>query len=143
MHASACELPEPAAKQRVQHAWKSVLQYAARAEGVSVAVLAQLRLTGHAARHVFPGWAAKFMWSLPAREEIGRWAGDIVLLAGEERDTRQRSQRAICAVRYAREASRQTQVRLMRDLIDAVASVIVTPGDEWDAIVASRYYKMH
>ena len=77
------------------------------------------------------------------REEIGRWAGDVVLLAGEERDTRQRSQRAICAVRYAREASRQTQVRLMRDLIDAVASVIMSPGDEWDAIVSSRYYKMH
>ena len=66
-----------------------------------------------------------------------------MLLAGEERDTRQRSQRAICAVRYAREASRQTQIRLMRDLIDAVASVITSPGDEWDAIVSSRYYKMH
>ena len=90
-----------------------------------------------------PGQLCKLNWSLPAREEIGRWAGDIVLLIGEERDTRQRSQRAICAVRYAREASRQTQVRLMRDLIDAVASIVGCEGDEWDAIVASPYYKMH
>ena len=120
-----------------------VLQYVARAEEVQPGVLAQLRLTGHAPRHVFPVWAAKFNWSLPAREEIGRWAGDIVLLAGEERDTRQRSQRAICAVRYAREASRQTQIRLMRDLVDVVASVIGRQGDEWDLIVESKYYKMH
>ena len=119
------------------------MQYAALAEGIPLRELAQLRLTGHAPRHVFPVWAAKFNWSLPAREEIGRWAGDVILLAGEERDTRQRSQRAICAVRYARESSRQTQIRLMRDLIDAVASVITCAGDEWDAIVASRYYKLH
>ena len=95
MHASACGLAEPAAKPRVQQAWLSVLQHVARAEGVQAGVLSQLRLTGHADRHVFPVWAAKFNWSLPAREEIGRWAGDVVLLAGEERDTRQRSQRAI------------------------------------------------
>ena len=107
------------------------------------ALIQILKLTGHAPRHVFPAWAAKFNWSLPAREEIGRSAGDVVLLAGEERDTRQRSRRAICAVRYAREASRQSQVRLMRDLVDAVASVLHCEGDEWDAIVASRFYKMH
>ena len=120
-----------------------MLIHVAQAQRVPASLLKPLRLTGHAPRHVFPAWAAKFNWSLPAREEIGRWAGDVVLLAGEERDTRQRSRRAICAVRYAREASRQSQVRLMRDLIDAVASVLHCAGDEWDAIVASPFYKMH
>ena len=120
-----------------------MLQHVAAAESVPAALLEPLRLTGHASRHVYPAWAAKFNWSLPAREEIGRWAGDVVLLAGEERDTRQRSQRAICAVRYAREASRQSQVRLMRDLTEAVASVLNCVGDEWDAIVASPFYKLH
>ena len=127
----------------MEQAWAAALAHVAAAEGVPSSRLAQLRLTGHAPRHVFPTWAAKFNWSLPAREEIGRWAGDIILLAGEERDTRQRGQRAICAVRYAREASRQTQVRLMRDLIDAMASVWACEGDEWDAIVASPFYKLH
>ena len=120
-----------------------LMRYAAQLQGFQQSVLSQLRLTGHAPRHVYPTWAAKLNWSLPAREEIGRWAGDVVLLIGEERDTRQRSQRGICAVRYAREASRQAQVRLMRDLIDAVASIVGCVGDEWDAIVASPYYKLH
>ena len=120
------------------------MDHVTMSQRVPASLLADLRLTGHApSRHVFPSWAAKFNWSLPAREEIGRWAGDIVLLAGEERDTQQRSRRAICAVRYAREALRQSQVRLMRDLIDAVASVLGCAGDEWDAIVASPFYKMH
>ena len=69
-----------------------------------------------------------------------------MLLAGEERDTRQRtsSQRAICAVRYAREASRQAQVLLMRDLILAVVSVQhVSEDGLWQAIVSSVFYKMH
>ena len=89
-----------------------------------------------------PTWAAHFMWSLPAREEIGRWAGDVVLLVGEERDTRQRSNRAICAVRYAREASRQSQVRLVRDLVQAVASVAPYDDQIMDRVVASSFYKM-
>ena len=133
-HAYAVALAEPAAKHRVDKAWEAMLEFVATAQRVPASLLKPLRLTGHAPRHVFPAWAAKFNWSLPAREEIGRWAGDVVLLAGEERDTRQRSRRAICAVRYAREASRQSQVRLMRDLIDAVASVLHCAGDEWDAI---------
>ena len=142
-HAEACAQPAAASKPRVERAWDTLIHYVALRQGFQLSALRQLRLTGHAPRHVYPTWAAKLNWSLPAREEIGRWAGDIVLLIGEERDTRQRSQRAICAVRYAREASRQTQVRLMRDLIDAVASIVGCEGDEWDAIVASPYYKMH
>ena len=117
---------------------RDVLRY------VSSVDLAALKLTGHALRHFYPTWAARFNWSLPAREEIGRWAGDVVLLVGEERDTRQKSQGGICAVRYAREASRQAQVLLMRDLILAVVSVQhVSEDGLWQAIVSSVFYKMH
>ena len=83
------------------------------------------------------------MWSLPAREELGRWAGDVVLLVGEDRDTRQKSQRAICAVRYARAALRQSQVRLMRDLLAAIISVMPFDAELMDRVPASPYYKMH
>ena len=60
------------------------------------------------------------MWSLPAREEIGRWVGDVQLVPGESRDTRVRSTRGICAVRYAQEASRMLQIGLVSDLVQAV-----------------------
>ena len=83
------------------------------------------------------------MWSLPAREELGRWAGDVVLLVGEERDTRQKSQRAICAVRYARAALQQSQVRLLRDLVAAVISVMPFDNGLMDRVPESPYYKMH
>ena len=83
------------------------------------------------------------MWSLPAREELGRWAGDVVLLVGEERDTRQKSQRAICAVRYARAALQQSQIRLLRDLLAAVISVMPFDGGLMDRVPESPYYKMH
>ena len=62
---------------------------------------------------------------------------------GEERDTRQKARRAICAVRYARDASRQSQVRLVRDLVEAIASVAPYDADVMDRVVASTFYKMH
>jgi hypothetical protein len=64
--------------------------------------------TCHGPRHWCPLWARLFMWSLPAREELGRWLGDmeIMLLPGEVRHTKQRASREICAVRYAADAAR-------------------------------------
>ena len=102
-----------------------------------------MRLTGHALRHYLPNWAARFVWSLPAREELGRWAGDILLLAGEERDTKQRAARAICAVRYASSASRETQLRLVYDLYEAVASVLPDNDAMWSRIENSVFYRRH
>ena len=63
VHGSAVALAEPAAKHRVESAWASMLEYVAQAQRVPASLLADLRLTGHAPRHVFPSWAAKFNWS--------------------------------------------------------------------------------
>ena len=120
------------------------MQYLARTTADAALVdKALLRLTGHALRHYLPNWAARFLWSLPAREELGRWAGDILLIAGEERDTKQRAARAICAVRYASAASRETQLRLVYDLYGAIVSVL--PDDEamWSRIELSPFYRRH
>ena len=122
--------------------WASLVQYVATYLGrADMANKAVMRLTGHALRHYLPNWGARFMWSLPAREELGRWAGDVLLIAGEERDTRQRAARAICAVRCASIASRETQLRLVGDLYEAISAVL--PDDEhvWSRIEASTYYK--
>ena len=144
-HPSAVAKGKDASSARVKQGWAALLVYVRDVSRYACDVdFASLKLTGHALRHFYPGWAARFMWSLPAREEIGRWAGDIVLLVGEERDTRQKSQRGICAVRYAREASRQAEVLLMRDLILAVVSVQhVSEEDMWHALASSEFYKMH
>ena len=104
---------------------------------------ALLRLTGHALRHYLPNWAARFLWSLPAREELGRRAGDILLLAGEKRDTKQRAARAICAVRYASSASRETQLRLVYDLYEAIAGVLPDDDAMWSRIENSGFYRRH
>ena len=129
---------------RVRKAWDSILLHvAARSSDLALRDIGLLRLTGHGPRHWLATWAAHFMFSLPAREEIGRWVGDIVLLVGEERDTRQRSARAICAVRYARDASRQSQIRLVKDLVEAIASVAPYDMHVLDRVIASEFYKMH
>ena len=104
--------------------WSEIVETLARATGdAALTDKSVTRLTGHALRHYLPNWAARFLWSLPAREELGRWAGYILLLVGEERDTRQRAARAICTVRYASQASRETQLRLAADLYEAIAAV--------------------
>ena len=100
MHARAvidsCEAPLP----RVDEAWRSVVAYVSRR--CPEMQLDNLRkLTLHSPRHWLAFWAAIMMWSLPAREKIGRWVGDVQLVPGESRDTRVRSSRGICAVRYA------------------------------------------
>ena len=129
---------------RVTSAWASIVQFLA--DSTSDAALVDktlMRLTGHALRHYLPNWAARFLWSLPAREELGRWAGDILLLAGEERDTKQRAARAICAVRYASSASRETQLRLAFDLYDAIAGVLPDDDTMWSRIENSAFYRRH
>ena len=83
------------------------------------------------------------MWSLPAREEIGRWVGDVQLVPGESRDTRVRSTRGICAVRYAQEASRMLQIGLVSDLVQAVRELHPRSDTIVERARVSRFYKMH
>ena len=133
-----------ASESRVAQAWGSFIAEVARSFSVGALTDKALwRLTGHSPRHWAPNWAARFAWSLPAREELGRWAGDILLLAGEERDTRQRAAKAICAVRYANAASRETQLRLLFDLMRAIASVLPDSEGVHLRIEASVFYKKH
>ena len=144
MHESAVLTANVAKLPRVRAAWAAVLTHvAATVAEVALHDVAHILSRLHAPRHYFPTWGALFMWSLPAREELGRWAGDVMLLVGEERDTRQRSQRAICAVRYARAALQQSQVRLLRDLLAAVISVMPFDNGLMDRVPKSPYYKMH
>ena len=133
-----------ATEARVAQAWSSTIADVARRYSLHALTDKKLwRLTGHSPRHWAPNWAARFAWSLPAREELGRWAGDILLLAGEERDTRQRAAKAICAVRYASAASRETQLRLLFDLLRAVAAVLPDTEGVHLRIEASEFYKKH
>ena len=110
-----------------------------------VVVSVMSKPTCHGPRHWCPVWARLFMWSLPAREELGRWLGDmeIILLPGEVRHTKQRASRDICAVRYAADAARALQARLAVDLLHAIRAVL--PRDEYvmDRIVGSAHYKLH
>ena len=133
-----------ATESRVAQAWGSLIaDVAVRYSLQALTDKSLWRLTGHSPRHWAPNWAARFAWSLPAREELGRWAGDVLLLAGEERDTRQRASRAICAVRYASAASQETQLRLLIDLLRAIASVLPDTAGVHLRIEASVYYKKH
>ena len=89
MHASAVLTCNVAKLPRVRAAWASMLKHVAAAVAdVALADVAHIFKRLHAPRHYFPTWGARFMGSLPAREELGRWAGDVALLVGEERDTR-------------------------------------------------------
>ena len=133
-----------ATESRVAQAWGSMIADVAVRYSLRALIDKSLwRLTGHSPRHWAPNWAARFAWSLPAREELGRWAGDVLLLAGEERDTRQRASRAICAVRYASAASQETQLRLIFDLLQAIASVLPDIAGVHLRIEASVFYKKH
>jgi hypothetical protein len=142
MHARAvidsCEAP----LSRVDEAWKSVVAHVNRRRP-DIQLSSLRKLTLHSPRHWLAFWAAIMMWSLPAREEIGRWVGDLQLVPGESRDTRVRSTRGICAVRYAQEASRMLQIGLVSDLVQAVKELQPRSDSIVERAKVSKFYKMH
>ena len=142
MHARAvidgCEAP----LSRVDEAWRSVVAHVDRRRP-DIQLSSLRKLTLHSPRHWLAFWAAIMMWSLPAREEIGRWVGDLQLVPGESRDTRVRSTRGICAVRYAQEASRMLQIGLVSDLVQAVKELQPRSDSMVERAKVSKFYKMH
>jgi hypothetical protein len=134
----SCEAPLT----RVDEAWRSVVAYVNRRRP-DMKLSSFGKLTLHSPRHWLAFWAAIMMWSLPAREEIGRWVGDLQLVPGESRDTRVRSTRGICAVRYAQEASRMLQIGLVSDLVQAVRELHPRSDSMVERAKVSKFYKMH
>ena len=116
---------------------------ASRFQRVNLASM--VKPTAHGPRHWIPVWAQLFMWSLPAREELGRWLGDMeyLLLPGEVRHTCRRGSKAICAVRYAADAARTVQARLAVDILRAIRSVLPRDEHVMQRIVGSAHYKLH
>ena len=110
-----------------------------------VDLASMVKPTAHGPRHWIPVWAQLFMWSLPAREELGRWLGDMeyLLLPGEVRHTSRRGSKAICAVRYAADAARTVQARLAVDILRAIRSVLPRDEHVMQRIVGSAHYKLH
>ena len=127
---------------------------AAAVRGGMPAGIAATLVKGHGGRHVSVCFARKLVWSAPARAEFGMWAeGDEDLRwDGTKMVLVPRTRGLTCSQRYSMPAAQETQLRLRRSIVSAIAGLYA--GMEWESVPwdnslsdarveASPWYKYH